>query len=62
MTGWGYTVESAFAEATHHLEGDNGMLLVDGMAKKHVYTNNFVCLYLNELFSLFKLSRGAGWW
>jgi hypothetical protein len=62
MTGQCYTEESVFTTATHRLEGDNGMLLVDGMAKKHVYTNGFVCLYLNQLFSLFKSSRGAVWW
>jgi hypothetical protein len=62
MNGRGYTEESAFATATHRLEGDNSMLLVDVMAKKDVYTNGFVCLYLNPLFSLFKSSRGAWWW
>ena len=37
MTGWGYREERGFAKATHRLEGDNGMLLVDGMAKECLF-------------------------
>jgi hypothetical protein len=58
MTGSGYTEDSGFVRA----EGENGKLLVDRMVRKLVSANVFFCLYLNQCFSLFKSSRGAGWW
>jgi hypothetical protein len=50
MTGRSYTEESGFVKATHRLEGDIGMLLWNGMARKVVSTNGFVCLSQTNFF------------
>jgi hypothetical protein len=48
MTGRVYTEESDFARATHHSEGENGMLLASGWDGKKASLYKWFCLPVSK--------------